>query len=581
LKFAEIYYTSAGQRVFNIAINGTTVLSNLDIFSAASGANKAYDLSYPVTVAGGLVTITLTAVTGYPKINAIEITQPSVAPDFTVTAAPSSQSVAAGGSASYTITTTAANSFSGVVGFSASGLPLGATASFSPTTVTGSGSTTMTVTTASGTPAGTSSLIVTATSGALSHIAGAALAVNSSAFTPIRVNAGGPAYTDYLSQLWAADTGYQQGGPNATTASIAGTSSPTLYQTEHYSATGALTYQFGVPNGSYTATLKFAEIYYTSAGQRVFDVALNGATVQSHLDIFAAAGANHAYDLSYPVTVTGGQLTITLTAVTGYPKINAIEITSASATPDFTVAASPYSQSLVVGGSTTYTITTTELNGVAGTVSFSASGLPVGATATFSPTTVAGSGSTTMTVTTLSGTTLGTSSLTVTASSGALSHIAGAALVVNSVTFSPIRVNAGGGAYTDSLSQQWLADTGYLQGAANSTVSAITGTSDPTLYQTEHFSTTGTLAYQFTVPNGSRTVTLKFAEIWYTSAAQRVFNIAINGTTVLSNLDLFSAAGGANKAYDLSYPVTVSGGQVTVTLTAVTGYPKINAIQIQ
>jgi hypothetical protein len=131
------------------------------------------------------------------------------------------------------------------------------------------------------------------------------------------------------------------------------------------------------------------------------------------------------------------------------------------------------------------------------------------------------------------------------------------------------------------LGQAWSADTGYQQGGSNSTTASITGTSDPTLYQSEHYSTTGSLVYQFSVPNGSYTAKLKFAEIWYTSSGQRVFNIQINGTAVQTNLDVFSAAGGGNKAYDLSWPVTVSGGQVTITLTAVTGYPKINAIEIQ
>jgi hypothetical protein len=403
-------------------------------------------------------------------------------------------------------------------------------------------------------------------------------------FTPICVNAGGGSYTDSLGQVWSADTGYQQGASNSTTASIAGTADPTLYQTERYSTSGILTYQFSVPNGSYAAKLKFAEIWYTSANQRVFGVAINGTTVQSNLDVFAAAGGtNKAYDLSFPVTVSGGQVTITLTAVTGYPKINAIQITQVSATPDFTVASSPSSQSVVAGGSTSYTITTTAVNGFSGTVSFGVSGLPAGATASFSPITVASRGSTTMTVNTGSGTPAGTSSLTVTASSGTLSHSAGASLVVTSSTsaFTPIRVNAGGPAYTDSLGQVWSADTGYQQGTSNSTTAAISGTSDPTLYQTEHYSTTGTLTYQFNVPNGSYTVTLKFAEIWYTSSGQRVFNIQINGTTVQSNLDIFAAAGGTNKAYDLSFPVTVSGGQVTIALGAVVGFEKINAIQIR
>ena len=154
-------------------------------------------------------------------------------------------------------------------------------------------------------------------------------------------------------------------------------------------------------------------------------------------------------------------------------------------------------------------------------------------------------------------------------------------IVTTSQSFVPIRVNAGGGVYTDSLGQVWSADTGYQQGGTSSTTASITGTSDPTLYQTEHFRTTGSLTYQFSVPNGSYTAKLKFAEIYYTSANQRVFNAAINGTTVASHLDIFAAAGAANKAYDLSFPVTVSTGQVTITLTAVTGFPKISAIEIR
>jgi hypothetical protein len=82
------------------------------------------------------------------------------------------------------------------------------------------------------------------------------------------------------------------------------------------------------------------------------------------------------------------------------------------------------------------------------------------------------------------------------------------------------------------------------------------------------------------VPNGTYTVKLRFAEIWYTSAGQRVFNVYIHGTTVQPNLDVFAAAGGADRAYDLSCPVTVSGGQVTISLTAVAGNPKISAIEI-
>ena len=82
--------------------------------------------------------------------------QAAPSPDFSLSATPSTQSVAAGGSTTYTATVTPSGGFSGTVGFSASGLPAGASASFNPTTVSGSGSTTMTVTTASSTPVGSS-----------------------------------------------------------------------------------------------------------------------------------------------------------------------------------------------------------------------------------------------------------------------------------------------------------------------------------------------------------------------------------------------------------------------------------------
>src|SRR5262249_27071334 len=68
--------------------------------------------------------------------------------------------------------------------------------------------------------------------------------------------------------------------------------------------------------------------------------------------------------------------------------------------PDFSISASPSSQLVFVGNSTTYTTNIGALNGFAGVVTLSASGLPTGATASFSPPTVTGTGSATLTLTT-------------------------------------------------------------------------------------------------------------------------------------------------------------------------------------
>src|SRR5581483_6801024 len=99
------------------------------------------------------------------------------APDFTMDATPSTVTVTAGNSASYTVNVGALNSFSGSVGLSVSGVPAGATASFNPTSISGSGSSTLTV--ASGTAAaGTYTLTITGTSGSLTHSASVTLTVN-------------------------------------------------------------------------------------------------------------------------------------------------------------------------------------------------------------------------------------------------------------------------------------------------------------------------------------------------------------------------------------------------------------------
>jgi thermitase len=74
LHFAESYFTIAGQRYFNVAINSTTVLANFDIATAAGGVNKALVMDFTaVADSNGNINITFTKGTNWPLINAIEI----------------------------------------------------------------------------------------------------------------------------------------------------------------------------------------------------------------------------------------------------------------------------------------------------------------------------------------------------------------------------------------------------------------------------------------------------------------------------------------------------------------------------
>jgi len=73
----------------------------------------------------------------------------------------------------------------------------------------------------------------------------------------------------------------------STTRAMANTLDPALYQTERWVISS---YQFSVPPGKYTVILKFAEIYWTSAGRRLFNTSINGTQVLTNFDIVAAQG---------------------------------------------------------------------------------------------------------------------------------------------------------------------------------------------------------------------------------------------------------------------------------------------------
>jgi hypothetical protein len=115
-----------------------------------------------------------------------------------------------------------------------------------------------------------------------------------------------------------------------------------------------------------------------------------------------------------------------------------------STTPDFTIAASPSSLSVVQGASATSTVTVTSVNSFSAAVSLSCSGLPAGVTCGFSPSSVTpaanGSATSTLTVTASSSAAAGSYSFQAAGTSGSLSHAAALSLTVTP--------SGGGGAQT-------------------------------------------------------------------------------------------------------------------------------------
>lgn len=108
------------------------------------------------------------------------------ASDYSVSVSPGTQTVVAGQTATYTVTLTPANGFTGTVNLSATGAPAGAVVSFNPAQATVGGSpvsSTLTITASSGS-AGTYALNITGASGSLSHSTTATLVVNAPSTPP-------------------------------------------------------------------------------------------------------------------------------------------------------------------------------------------------------------------------------------------------------------------------------------------------------------------------------------------------------------------------------------------------------------
>ncbi len=161
----------------------------------------------------------------------------------------------------------------------------------------------------------------------------------------------------------------------------------------------------GLPTG---ATGSFSANPVSGSGSSVLTVSTNNSTQAN----------------SYSLTITGSS--------NGLSHSASVTLNVNSGIPDFILSASPSSQTISPGNSTSYTVSVAPQNGFSGNVAFSVAGQPAGATPSFNPTSVTGSGTSTLTVATTSSTATGNSTLTITGDSGSLSHTANVALNISS-----------------------------------------------------------------------------------------------------------------------------------------------------
>lgn len=202
-------------------------------------------------------------------------------------------------------------------------------------------------------------------------------------------------------------------------------------QTPGFSVTVAPGSQTVSPGGgtSYTVTVTFLNGYSGNVGLTVSGLP-NGVTASLNPTSLNTSGTS-TLTINTATTIANGSYGLTITASDGSLTHTAIA-TLVVGTPDFSLSASPTSRTVRHGSSTYYTVTVTPSGGFNSAVTFGVSGLPNGATASFSPTSVTGSGNTRMTVKTRSNTPRGTYTLIVTGTSGSsLKHSTTVSLTVN------------------------------------------------------------------------------------------------------------------------------------------------------
>jgi len=529
----------------------------------------------------------------------------------------------------------------------------------------------------------------------------------SSGTSIVSINAGGPAESNSGGgdNSFVADEDYTGGGTYSVTntitipSSLASTAAPAaVYQSARQ---GTVTYTVpGLTSGSsYTVRLHFAELYFSAAGDREFNVAINGTTVLTNFDIYGTAKANYtAVVEQFTATAnSSGDIVIAFTnGAIDQPMINGLEVlgssTSCSAvssaptgltatassssaiglswsavTPPANCTISSYS----VYGSTTsgftpgsgnliatttgttytntglaasttyyYKVEATDADGSsaastqasAETQAASCSAVPsapTGLTATASSSSAIGLSWTAVTppancsissysvygsttsgftpgsgnlITTTTGTTYTNTGLAAsttyyykveatdadgasaasTQASAETQAASGSTEVVAIAAGGPAESNSGGGDYS------FVADEDFSGGGDNSPVTATISLTQPganaapmAVYQHGRAG-----VFTYTIPGltagSTYTVLLHFAETYFAAAGDREFNVAINGTTVLTNLDIYGTVGKDAALLETFNTTANSSGQIVIAFTTgAANQPLVSGIEIR
>jgi len=149
------------------------------------------------------------------------------------------------------------------------------------------------------------------------------------------------------------------------------------------------------------------------------------------------------------------------------------------------------------------------------------------------------------------------------------------------ISTSAVKINAGAGA-----SAPFSADKDFSGGATltRSNTIDVSGVVDPApaaVYQSQRYNNHSYVVPGFTA-GSLHVVRLHFAETHWTAANKRKFNVSINGTQVLSQFDVFAAAGAANKAVIKEFLKPAdAAGKLTISFVGTLDAAMVSGVEVQ
>jgi chitodextrinase len=309
-------------------------------------------------------------------------------------------------------------------------------------------------------------------------------------------------------------------------------------------------------------------------------VLINGAQVLTNFDIFAAAGAqNKAVIEQFTAPANSrGQYVIQFTSVINQSLLSGIEITPATAC---TAPPAPSGLNATAISSSQINLSWTA-NTSSCAVSYSVFRSTTSGFAPSSSSQVAGN---------VSGTSFSDNGLAAStvyfylieaANLGGTSGPSNQATATTKAgTTGGLQINSGGPAVSPFAADMDFTGGGTINHANTIDLSAVANPAPMAVYQTARIG-----SFKYTIPGftagSSHTVRLHFAETYWTAAGLRIFNVTVNGTQVLTNFDIFAAAGGKNKAVIEQFTANANtSGQYVITFTPVKDNSLVSGIEVQ